>query len=88
METITNTKRRNMNDIDVDDPLLSRAATTSPFGKNDRRLDIPVSEELENAVISLATLRGMTKAEFARSVIEKALFGEFSMVQRIATRGQ
>lgn len=67
---------------------LSRTGNSDPSGKKDKRLDMLVTEELENALISLATLRGMTKSEYARSILEKAMFGEFVMVQRLANRGQ
>lgn len=72
----------------MDETALSRSGTTSPFGKNDRRLDLLVSEDLENAVIAMATLRGVPKGEFVRSVLERFVFGEFSMVQKIANRDQ
>lgn len=65
---------------------LSRSGNTGPFGKNDRRLDILVSEELENAIVTMATLRGMPKSEFARLILERSLFGEFSLVKRMADR--
>lgn len=70
----------------MDEIMLSRSGNSSPFGKNDRRLDILIPEELENAIIAMATLRGIPKGEFARSILEKAMFGEFSMVQKIANR--
>lgn len=63
---------------------LSRSGTTGPFGKNDRRLDILVSEDLENAIITMATLRGIGKSELARTLLERALFGEFAMLKKIA----
>lgn len=72
----------------MSDPMLSRSGNSSPFGKNDRRLDILIHEDLENAIIAMATLRGIPKGEFARSILEKAMFGEFSMVQKIANRDQ
>lgn len=60
---------------------LSRPSKTGPFGSNDRRLDMLVSESLEEAIITMASLKGVPKSEFARSILEKALFGEFSMVR-------
>jgi hypothetical protein len=68
--------------------LLSRSGSSSPSGKLDRRLDVPVSEEIENAVIAIATLIGIPKADFVRLLLEKALFGEFSMMQKIANRSE
>ena len=70
------------------DTLLSRSGSSGHFGKLDRRLDVPVSEEIENAVIAIATLKGIPKAEFVRLLLEKALFGEFSMMQKIANQSE
>lgn len=60
---------------------LSRPSKTGPFGSNDRRLDMLVSESLEEAIITMANLKGIPKGTYARGILEKALFGEFSMVR-------
>lgn len=62
----------------------SRAPHSNPFGKCDRRLDIPVSEALEERIIALAALNGLPKAEYARRVLERAMFGEFAIAQSLA----
>lgn len=67
--------------------LLSRPSHSNPAGKCDRRLDIPIPEELENAIVALATLRGMSKAEYGRMILERSVLGEFAMVQKIAVHG-
>ena len=64
--------------------MLSRAGSTHPSGKLTRRLDIPVSEATEDAVIALAAVAGINKSEFVRGVIERALFGDVVMLRRIA----
>lgn len=64
--------------------LESRAPNSNPLGKCDRRLDIPVSEALEERIIAMAALNGMSKAEYARRLLEKAMFGEFSIAQMMA----
>ncbi len=64
--------------------MLSRAGLTHPSGKLTRRLDIPVSEATEEAVIALAAVAGINKSEFVRGVIERALFGDVAMLRRIA----
>lgn len=66
---------------------LSRSGQSSPLGKSDHRLDLLVSEELEQAIVAMAAIRGVPKSEFARQVLERALFGEFSMLQKVANRG-
>ena len=60
---------------------LSRSGNTSPFGKNDRSIDVQISERLEEAVIAMAMLNGMKKGEYVRHLLECAMFGEFSMAQ-------
>ena len=54
---------------DMDEIMLSRSGITNPNGKSDRRLDTLIPEELENAIIAMATLRGIPKGEFARSIL-------------------
>jgi hypothetical protein len=63
---------------------LSRSGRTDPAGKLTARFDIPVTEELNEAAIAMATLRGVPKAEFLRLVIERAMFGELAMLRRMA----
>lgn len=63
---------------------LSRSGVSSPLGKADRRLDILVSEDLENAIITTATLKGVGKSEFVRSLLERVMFGEFAMLKKMA----
>jgi hypothetical protein len=66
-------------------PLESRPAVSNPLGKCDRRIDIPVSEQLEERIIAMAALNGMSKAEYARRLLERAMFGEFSIAQMLAS---
>lgn len=63
--------------------MLSRSGASSTSGKLSCRLDIPVSEELQEAVITMAALAGVPKSEYVRQLIERQLFGEFSMAQRM-----
>ena len=64
--------------------MFSRSGESNASGKLTRRLDIPVSEELEDAVIALAVIAGMPKSEFARRLLERAMFGELSMQRRVS----
>jgi hypothetical protein len=68
------------------DTRLARSGTSSPTGKLTRRLDIPCSQDLEEAVVGMAVLNGVPKAEYVRMVLERHLFGELSMARRM-TRG-
>ena len=65
-------------------PAMSRSGSTSSLGKLTCRLDIPVSQDLEDAVTTMATLARMPKAEFARRLLEEAIFGRLSMVRRLS----
>lgn len=65
-----------MNDQDT---MLSRA----DGGKKICRLDVPVSEELEAAVISLATIAGISRAEWVRNQLERVVHGELVMLRRM-----
>ena len=63
---------------------LSRSGRSHPAGKLTQRLDIPVSEELEEEIIFLAKLYGMSKAECARFILERSLFGEVVIARQRA----
>ena len=64
--------------------MLSRSGSSGCDGKKTSRLDVPVSEELEAEVISLATIAGLPKAEWVRQQLERIVHGELGMLRRIA----
>lgn len=66
------------------DTMLSRSGRSDHGGKLTQRLDVPVSVELEEAVIALATLAGVPKSEWVRRVLERAVWGELTMVRRVS----
>ncbi len=67
------------------DSPLSRSGRSHPAGKLTQRLDIPVSVETEEELIFLTKLYGMgSKAECARFILERALFGELSIARQRA----
>lgn len=66
------------------DSPLSRSGRSHHAGKLTQRLDIPVSEELEEEIIFLAKLYGMSKAECARFILERSLFGEVAIARHRA----
>ena len=68
-----------MND---DIPMFSRSGSTNTGGKLTQRLDIPCSEELMDAVSGLAMLAGVPRAEYARRLLERAMFGELALARR------
>jgi hypothetical protein len=66
-------------------PNFSRSGTTSPLGKCDDRLDIPMSSELKEAISALATIRGGGRkpaSEYAREILEQHVFGVLPLMQR------
>lgn len=58
--------------------------SSGPGGKLTHRLDIPVSEADMEALIALAAVAGVTKAEYARDVLRRAIWGEMSMLRTVA----
>lgn len=68
----------------MSETMLSRSGRSNPDGKLTHRFDVPVSEELSEAVIALATVQGISKAEWLRALIEEAVHGRLSMVRRVA----
>lgn len=70
-----------------DDTRLSRSGRSHASGKLTCRLDIPVTEELAEAIIAMATINGMPKAEYARLLLERMVFGELDVVKRLTRFG-
>jgi hypothetical protein len=58
---------------DSDDIRLARSGVSNATGKLTRRLDIPVSEEMEDMVISRAVAAERPRAEFTRDLLQQAL---------------
>ena len=69
------------------DTMLSRSGSTDAGGKLTRRIDVPMSEEMEGEVITMATLAGIPKAEWMRRMVERTVHGELGMVRRMAQGG-
>ncbi len=53
--------------------MLSRSGRSNPDGKLVAKLDIPVSEQLNEAVIIAAAAKGVPKAELVRDILNEAL---------------
>lgn len=64
--------------------MLSRSGRSNPDGKLTQRLDIPVTEDLHEAVIALATIQGVSKAEWLRTVIEEVVYGLLFMLRKVS----
>lgn len=64
--------------------MLSRSGSSSCSGKPVKLLDVPCSEELEDAVIAAAAIAGVPKSEYVRPVLERNFFGELSMIRRMS----
>lgn len=50
-------------------------------------LDAP-TVSLDDAITALATLAGMSRAEYERHLLERAVFGEFCMVRSVADKAE
>lgn len=68
----------------MSDTMLSRSGQTDSDGKKPCRIDVNVSEELEEGIIALATIAGIPKSEWARRLFAKTVFGELHMLRRMA----
>jgi hypothetical protein len=66
------------------DTMLSRSGRSNADGKLTCRFDIPVSDELNEAVIALATIEGLSKAEWLRNLIEETVYGRLNMMRKFA----
>ena len=72
----------------MSDPLaFMRSGNTDSAGKCSRRIDIPVTEELEEQLIALAVFAGRPKAEFARMLLVKAVAGELAYMRTLNAPG-
>jgi hypothetical protein len=68
----------------MSDPTLSRSGVTDPHGKMTCRLDIPVTEEMADAVGLMAAAHGIPRAEWVRRLLEREMFGSLRTIQRLA----
>ena len=77
-----------MSDPRDDIPMFSRTGYTNSSGKLTQRLDIPCTEELSDAIVAMAALAGVPKAEYARRLLERAMFGELPMARRLSSQAR
>ena len=71
----------------TDDTRLARSQNSTPGGKCVRRIDVPLTEDLDDAITAVATVMGIPRAEFVRNVLHRFMFGELSMVRMMARMG-
>ncbi len=67
----------------LNEPAFSRNGTTTESVKCTSRIDVPVSEGLEEKLIALAVMAGKPKAEFARMLLPKAIEGELAYMRSV-----
>lgn len=65
--------------------MFSRPTDTSPFGKCDDRIDVPVPSALKEIYTTLAVLDGKAMAAYVREVLENHALRERERVRRIVT---
>lgn len=54
----------------------------SVYGKCTERCDIPLAEDTNNKLMALAGMAGMTKAEYARLILERHIYGAADQILR------
>lgn len=65
----------------MNSPMFSRSGRSNVDGKLTQRLDVPVSQEMEEDVITLARIAGVSKAEWVRDLIERTVHGEMAVLR-------
>ncbi len=68
--------------MDELDGNVESRVVASKYGKCLSRCDIPMAEDTHDKLIALAGLAGMTKAEYARLIIERHIYGAADQIQR------
>lgn len=68
---------------DTTDTALSRSGQTDPAGKCTQRLDVPVTDELYEAVGAMAMLQGVPRAEWVRRVLQRELYGSLGLARSL-----
>ena len=68
----------------MSDPLEARQANPHPMGKCDIPLEISLYEALNERLTTMAAIKGIPKATYSRQILERAMFGEFHMMQIFA----
>lgn len=67
--------------------LASRSGSSDPHGKLDQQMSLSMSTETLEALTALAVLAAMPRGEFTRRLIERAVFGELSVMRQQYGRG-
>lgn len=62
-------------------PLEARLGGSDGGEKCTLRLDVPVGETLHDAIATLASVAGRTKADYVRWVLEQHAFGSMTLVR-------
>lgn len=63
-------------------PPLESRLNGSVYGKCTERCDIPLTEDTNNKLITLAGMAGMTKAEYVRLILERHVYGAADQIQQ------
>lgn len=67
------------------DALFSRSGLSEDGHKLTQKLQVPISEDLEEKLIALGVLQGKPRAEIARSLLIKAVEGEIAYLRIIGS---
>lgn len=63
------------------DTRYSRSGNTNGMGKCSEEVKTHVPEDVKNALVTLATVNGMTLSEYTRSVLQDHAFGRLHTVR-------
>ena len=66
----------------------ARPLVPNPLGKCTQSLELTIPVALEERLITMAALKGVAKSTYARQILERALYGEFVMMQMMAHGAQ
>ncbi len=71
-----------MNNPSDDERLYSRSGNSTPFGKCDERIDVPVPADTKDAITALAYSQGVTVAEYVRNLLFTHVHGHAVMLRK------
>lgn len=76
-----------MNGAILEDQAVShRTGSTDVHGKCDARLEIPMPQEMRDHIAALATIEGISPAEWGRREFGKILYGHLAVMRRSVNR--
>jgi hypothetical protein len=66
--------------------ITHRTGNTEALGKCDSRLEIPMPQDMRDHIAALATIEGVSPAEWGRRELSKLLYGQLAIMRRSVNR--